>query len=192
MNDEALRAVWTSNRPADRRTLMTTVKAVLDEDCVAREKDRRVRRAALIAVTLLCPALLWFAAYGRTPLVRAGYALMAVGTTVVLVAEWMYLSWAQQCLPGPLDARAQLQRTALLLSYQANLFRTAPLWCAPVFVGAALVGAWVYQQRSPGGGFLLWASIGAAWVVSAITGLAKGKKLHERRSQIERLLSDLG
>src|ERR1700730_2994349 len=131
MNDDALRAVWASSQPTTKQTLMTTMNAVLDEDRVAREKDRWVRLAALTAVALLCPALLWFAAYGKTPLVRGGYALMAAGTAVVLFAEWMYLSWAQQALPGPADARSQLQKTALLLSRQASLFRTAPLWCAP-------------------------------------------------------------
>jgi hypothetical protein len=192
MNDDALRAVWTSSQLTNKQTLMTTMNAVLDEDRVAREKDRWVRLAALIAVALLCPALLWFAAYGRTPLVRGGYALMAVGTAVVLFAEWMYLTWSQQALPGPADARSQLQETALSLSRQASLFRTAPLWCAPVFTGAALIGAWVYQQGSLAEGYLLWASISAAWLTSAVIGFAKGKKLDERRSRIERLLSDLG
>ena len=90
MNDDALRAVWTSSQPTTKEVLLATIDAVLDEDRVAREKDRLVRLAALTAMALLCPALLWFAAYGKTPLVRGGYALMALGTSLILFAEWMH------------------------------------------------------------------------------------------------------
>ena len=171
---------------------MATIDAVLDEDRDAREKDRLVRLAALTAMALLCPALLWFAAYGKTPLVRGGYALMALGTSLILFAEWMHRTWSRQAWPGPADARSQLQKTALSLSRQASLFRTAALWCAPVFVGASLIGAWLYQERSSAEAYLLWASIGVGWLISAVTGLSKGKKLDSRQSRIEQVLSDLG
>ena len=84
MNHDALRAVWVSHPDTHKENLMTLMNAVLDEDRAACEKDRWVRVAAVIAVGLLCPALLWFAANGRTPLVRGGYSLMAMGTAMVL------------------------------------------------------------------------------------------------------------
>ena len=104
----------------------------------------------------------------------------------------MYLAWSRQALPGPADARSQLQKTAFLLSRQANLIRTAPLWCAPVFIGTALIGLWLYQQRSHAEGYLLWAAVGAAWVIGSVGGIDKGTTLDERRARMEQLLSDLG
>jgi len=166
------------------------MNAVLDDDRAACEKDRWVRVASVIAVGLLCPALLWFAANGRTPLVRGGYSLMAMGTAMVLFAEWLHRTWSRQALPGAADARSELQKLALVVARHASLCRTAPIWCAPVFLGALLVGTWVYQERSVSGGYLLWASIGTAWVMSWMTGFSKAKKLTERRTQIESLLSE--
>jgi hypothetical protein len=192
MNDDALRAVWMSTQPTATENLVTSMTAVLDEDRAAREKDRRSRVAALTAVALLCPTLLWCAAYGKTPLVRGGYALMAVGTAVLLFAEWMHTIWSRHAMPGPANARSQLQKTALSLSRQASLFRTAPLWCAPIFIGAGLIGAWLYQERSLGEGYLVWVVTGTGWLMSALGGFWKGAKLDERRSRIELLLSELG
>jgi hypothetical protein len=169
---------------------MTVMNAVLDADRSACEKERWVRVSTVIAVGLLCPALLWFAAYGRTPLVRGGYSLMAMGTAMLLFAEWLHRTWSRQALPGAADARSELQKLALVVARQASLYRTAPIWCAPVFLGAVLVGTWVYQERSVGGGYLLWASIGTGWLVSWMTGFSKAKKLTERRTQIESLLSE--
>jgi hypothetical protein len=191
MNEDALRAAWTSSPSTNKEALLATMNAVLDEDRVAREKDRLVRLIALTAVALLCPALLWFAAHGKTPLVRGGYALMALGTSLILFAEWMHRTWSRQALPGPADARSQLQKTALSLSRQASLFRTEPLWCAPVFVGATLIGAWLYQERSTTEALLLWATIGVGWLMSAVSGFSRGKKLDNRQSRIEQVLSDL-
>ena len=190
MNHDALRAVWVSHPDTHKENLMTVINAVLDEDRSACEKDRWIRVAAVIAVGLLCPALLWFAAYGRTPLVRGGYSLMAIGTAMVLFAQWLHRTWSRQALPGAADARSELQKLALVVSRQASLFRTAPIWCAPVFMGAALIGGWIYQERSVSGGYLLWATIGTAWAINWMTGFSKAKKLTERRSQIESLLSE--
>jgi hypothetical protein len=192
MTDDALRAAWIGTQPANKETLMTAMNTVLDEYHSAEEKDRWVQLASVIAVALLCPALLWCAAYGITPLVRGGYALMAVGIAVILFAEWMRRSWSRQALPGPADARSHLQKAGFLLARQANLCRTAPLWCAPVFIGGVLIGAWLFRERSHSGGYLLWVTIAAAWFMSAVGGVAKGKKLDTLRSRMEQLLSDLG
>lgn len=170
---------------------MTVVHAVLNEDRAARDKDRGINIAAGLALALLCPALLWCAAYGIAPLVRGGYALMAAGTAILVSTGWMYSAWSRQALPGPADARSQLQKSAFLLSRQANLMRTAPLCCAPVFVGTALIGTWIYQQRSAAEGYLLWALIAVAWLIVSVSGVSAGRKLDERRVRMEQLLSDL-
>ena len=62
--------------------------------------ERRLRAAGMIALAVLCPVLLWCAAYGITPLVRGGYALMAAGTAILVYAEWAYLEWCRQARPG--------------------------------------------------------------------------------------------
>jgi len=191
MNDEALRAAWTSTQSNDKETLMATLNAVLAEDRAAQEKNRWTSLAALSAMALLCPALLWCAAYGKTPLVRGGYALMAVGTFGLLLAEWTHRNWSRQALPGPNDTRSHLQRIALVLSRQAQLFRTAPLWCTPIFMGAALIGAWLFEEQSHNQGYFLWAALVAGWLMSAVAGFAKSRELDERRSRIEGVLSDL-
>jgi hypothetical protein len=191
MNDDALRAAWIGAHPTNKETLMTAMNAVLDEYDSARAKDRWDHLAALIVVALLCPALLWCAAYGKTPLVREGYALMAVGTAVMLFAEWMHRTWSRQALPGPADARSHLQKTGFLLARQATLFRTAPLWCAPVFIGGMLIALWLYRERSHAGGYLLWVSIATGWLMIAVAGASKGKQLDTLRSRMEQLLNDL-
>lgn len=190
MNHDALRGVWVSHPDTHKENLMTVMNTVLDEDRAACEKDRWVQVAAVIAVGLLCPALLWFAAYGRTPLVRGGYSLMAMGTAMVLFAKWLHRTWSRQALPGAADTRSELQKLALVVARQASLCRTAPIWSAPVFLGAVLIGTWIYQERSVSGGYLLWATIGTAWVTSWMTGFSKARKLTERRAQIESLLSE--
>ena len=55
------------------------------------------------------------------------YALMAVGGAVIVFAEWTYLEWSRQALPGPADARSQLQKTAFMLARQVMLMNTAPI-----------------------------------------------------------------
>src|SRR5688500_10098731 len=100
MSDDSLPAVWSSDQPTGRTTVVAAVDAALAEDRVSRHKERRVRIACVLALAVLCPALLWFAAHGRTPLVRGGYALMAAGTAVMVFAEWMYLVWSREGLPG--------------------------------------------------------------------------------------------
>src|SRR5688500_15304492 len=101
MSDDSLRATWISGQPIDRAAVMTAVRAALAEDRAARDKERWLRIASALAIAVLCPALLWCAAFGRTPLVRGGYALMAAGTAVLAFAEWMYLDWSWRALPGP-------------------------------------------------------------------------------------------
>jgi hypothetical protein len=191
MNDDSLSAIWLSDPPVDKEAVMTAVNAVLDEDRAARDKDRRIRAGFVFAPALLCPIVLLCAVYGISPLVRGGYGLMAVGTAVMVSMEWMYLTWSRQALPGPADARSQLQASTFFLSRQSSLASMAALWCAPVCIGAALIGLWIYQQRSEAGGFLVWAVVVAGWVLASVGGRAMGVKLEERRLRMERLLADL-
>jgi hypothetical protein len=191
MSRDSLSPMWTSDPPLTREALMTVVDAVLDEDRADRAKERGIRIASAVAVGLLCPALLWCAVYGITPLVRGGYALMAAGTAVLFSTWWIYASWSRQALPGPADARSHLQKSAFFLSRQASLMRTAPLCCAPIFIGTALIGTWIYQQRSATEGYVLWAVVAGGWLIVSVTGLSAGRKLHERRVRMERLLRDL-
>ena len=191
MSDDALPAVWIADSPMPNSTVLTAIDAALNEDRADREKERAIRIASALALALLCPALLWFAAYGATPLVRGGYALIAAGTAVLVFAEWAYLAWSRQALPGPADARSQLQTTSFVLARQTRLMRTAPLWCAPIFIGTALIGAWLYQERGHAAAYMLWATVGAGWCLVAVGGTVTGTKFEQRRFRIDQLLADL-
>jgi hypothetical protein len=191
MSHDSLPAMWMSDPPPGKDAVMTVMNAVLNEERAARDKDRGINMAAGLALALLCPALLWCAAHGITPLIRGGYALMAAGTAILVSTGWMSFAWSRQALPGPADARSHLQKSAFLLSRQASLMRMAPLCCAPVFVGTALVGTWIYQQRSATEGYLLWAFIAAGWFIVSVGGTSAGRKLDARRVRMEQLLRDL-
>jgi hypothetical protein len=194
MSDEnalSLSAVWMSESTASREDVMSAIDRVIDKDREARGRERRVRIGGLLAVALLVPATLWAAVYGVTPLVRGAYALMAVGTTVLAAAEWMYLAWSRQALPGPADARSQLQTIAFMLGRQIVLTRTAPLLSAPIFVGVALIGAWLYGNRTHEGAFALWTLVVAGWVLMARGAVSIHAKLDERRRHMERILAEL-
>ena len=191
MNDDSLSALWISDPPVDKEAVMNAMNAVLDEDRAARDKDRRVRIGGVFALAFLCPTLVFCAIYGISPLVRAAYALMAVGTALLVSLEWMYLTWSRQAFPGPADARSQLLVSTFLLSRQVSLLRMGALWCAPVFLGTALIGLWLYQERSATGGSLLWALSLAGYAVVSLGGKSMGAKLDERRLRMERLLTDL-
>lgn len=191
MNDDALPAIWTSDSPVNQEALMSAMNAVIDEDRAGRDKDFRIRIASVLVLAVLLPVLVWAAAYGISPLVRGGYGLMAVGTALLVATEWMYVTWSREALPGPADARSQLQKSAFLLARQASLMRMAPLWIAPVVIGIGLIARWLHEQRSASWGYLLFAALIAGWIAASIGGRSTGKKLDERRRRMERLLADL-
>jgi len=192
MSDDSLRAIWTLDpSPLSQDALIATMNAVLDEDRAAGDKDRGVHIGGGCALALLCPALLWCAAYGISPLVRGGYALMAAGTAILVSIGWVYYAWARQALPGPVDSRSQLQKSAFLLSRQADLMRKARLYCAPIFIGTALIATWVFQQRSAAEAYGLWALVALAWLLVSVRGKSSAARLQERRVRMERLLADL-
>lgn len=191
MMNDSLPVLWMSDEPIRHDTITTAVQHALEEDRAAREKERSVRAASFAVVALLCPVLAWSAAHGVTPLVRFGFLLMALGVAIMLTAEWMYLAWSRAALPGPVDARSHLQRSAFLLDRQAHLLRTAPIWSAPVFVGALLVVTWVFRERSHTEGCLLWLIVAVAWLGAGFPARLKWAKLDAQRRRIERLLTDL-
>lgn len=190
MSEDSLPAAWIADQPIQNNSVLAATNAVLDEDRACREREGTMRIVSLLALALLCPALLWCAAYGVAPLVRGGYALMAAGSAVLVTIEWIYLAWSHQALPGPADARSHLQRTAFVLARQARLMRTAALWCAPIFVGTALIGMWLFQEVNHVAGYLLWATVGTAWCLVSMGGGATAAKLDERRVRVEQVLGD--
>jgi hypothetical protein len=194
MSDEetlSLSAAWMSGPPASQQHVMSTIGSVLDIDRKARERERRGRVGLVLALALLIPAMLWGAAYGVAPLVRGAYALLAVGSAMIVAAEWLYLEWSRQALPGPADARSQLQTTAFMLGRQVMLMKTAPVWSAPVFIGVALIGAWLYRDRTPVAAVALWATVVAGWLLAVLGTMSVRAKLDARRRQVERLLGEL-
>jgi hypothetical protein len=187
----ALPAVWTSNESARESGAASTIAGVLEKDRAARDRERRVRHGSLLALACLLPLLLWAAAHGVTPLVRGAYALMAAGVAALVSAEWMYLDWSSQGLPGPVDVRSQLQATAFMLARQIRLLKTAPFWTSPVFAGAILIGVWMYGARTHAGAFLIWTLTAAGWVGVALGTAPARSRLSETKLELERLLRDL-
>jgi len=167
------------------------MQAVLDEDRADRLRHAGLRALALTALAILCPVLIWCAAHGVTPIVRGGYALMATGAAVVGFAEWIYLSWSRQAQPAAVDAQSQLHTTAVMLRRLAVLMRMTGLWSAPVFVGVAFIGTWLYQERSHAGGYMLWSVVVVGWSVAVAGSMSKAARLDQRRLRMEELLADL-
>jgi hypothetical protein len=192
MSDDSLRDIWTLDPPPlSRDALISAMDAVLGEDRAAHDKDRVANIVGGCVLALLCPALLWCAAYGTHPLVRGGYALMAVGAAILVSTAWLYSTWSRQALPGPIDSRSQLQKSAFLLSRQADLMRMTPLYCAPIFVGTALIATWIYQQRSAAVAYGLWAVVALAWLAVSVRGMSSAMTLQQRKGRMERLLGEL-
>jgi hypothetical protein len=186
-----LPAVWTANESARDSSAASAVARVLEKDRAARDRERRIRHRSLLAVVCLLPVLLWAAAHGVTPLVRGAYALMAAGAAALVSAEWMYLDWSSQGLPGPADARSQLQATTFMLARQIRLLQTAPFWTSPIFAGAILIGVWMYGARAHAGAFVVWTVTAAGWVGVALGTVPGRSRLIETKLELERLLRDL-
>ena len=193
MSDDAfpLRAVWMSDQSVSADDVMSAVGRVLDKDRVARARERQVRIGGVIAVALLIPVLIWAAAYGVTPLIRGAYTMMAVGSALIIAAEWAYLEWSRQALPGPADARSQLQKTAFILARQIRLMKTAPLWSSPVFIGVALIAVWLYREQTRAGALALCAVTLAAWITAALRAWSTSAKFNDQRLELEKLLYEL-
>ena len=191
MRDDSLPVFWMSDEPVSKEAVTRAVQHALDDDRISRQKDRSIRAASLVVVALLSPLLAWAATHGVTPLVRLGYLFMAAGVAIMITAEWIYLAWSRDALPGPVNTRSQLQRSAYLLERQAHLLRTAPFWSAPIFLGAMLVITWIFRERSHAEAYLLWFVLAAAWFGAGFAARAKWPMLEGQRRRLERLLADL-
>lgn len=193
MNDDAVRSVWLAVQTSGDASAIGTpmVESVLREEGLANQEERRIRSLLAVALIVLCPVLLWAAAHGRTPLVRGAYGLMAVGVSVLVAAEWLWLRWSRQGLPGPADTRSQLRTAVFVLARQADLLKMGLVWCAPIFIGAWMIAYWIARARSVTGGVALGVAIGLAWAVAAAGCFAKGRAIDERRSRLEQVLGDL-
>ena len=193
MNDDAssLRSAWTSDASPINHDLSGTVQSVLTRDRAMRARERRVRVGGIVALALLLPVLIWSGAHGVTPLVRGAYVMMAVGCGFLVAAEWLYLDWSGQSLPGPTDARSQLQKTSFMLARQSRLMSMAPLWSSPVFIGAALIAIWMYRERTPVGALAVAVITIGAWIVSGRGAWSMAARLDHQRQALEQLLKDL-
>ena len=191
MTEDPLVAAWTlSPDSTDREQLRDVAAAVIAYDRSARARERKQRILALLVLVIICPVLFWCAAYGSAPLVRAGFALMGAGTAVVIFAEWLYFSSAGAALPRGADTRMHLWQNASVLERQGRLMRTSPLWCAPVFIGAALLIVWMHQARIAQA-WVLGVAVAAAWVTCSGVCRSQGRRLEERQQRLEQLLLQL-
>jgi hypothetical protein len=191
MNDDdavSLRSAWTADASASNEDLPATVQAVLFRDRALRARERRTRIAGIVALASLLPVLVWSGAHGVTPLIRGAYAMMAVGCGLLVAAEWLYLDWSSQSLPGPRDARSQLQKTSFMLARQARLVRMAPLWSSPIFIGAALIALWMYRERTHAGALAVAVITVGVWIVSGRAAWSVSARLdHQRRAMVHML-----
>ena len=195
MTQDPLQEIWTSQaseeEAKEKETLMKTIDSILAQDRADQEQQRRANLWWAPFHLLLMPLLFYCAATGKTPVVRAGYALMAAGFAIAASAGWLFASWSRQALPGPVDTRSQLQKAAFLLSRQASLAKASALWAAPLFLGAALIGLWGYLERGHFLGYLVWAPLALLWIVVSQGGRKKAKAAEERKAYMEELLGEL-
>ncbi len=191
MKLDQLQELWVAHEPNNKDMVMHSAESILRDDQALRNKERQANfRWGLVIVGLL-PLLIAAAATGVAPMVQLGYALMAVGVAPAVAAICSFKRWSRQALPGPIDTRSQLQKAASLLARQARLARTSSLWSAPVFVGAALIGLWTYQERGHMAGFGLWALTAALWVTLTLGGFRKARKAEEMKSRMDELVHEL-
>ena len=193
MTDKAfpLQTIWMSQTTPSQDTLPTTVARILEKDRAERRRERQMGTAGAAAMVSLVPFLIWAAAYGITPLVRVGYALMAAGCLAGVVANWLYLDWSHRALPGPDDTRSQLQRTAFMLESQVWLARTAPLWTSPVFIGVLLICVWLYRERTLASALTIGTVDVAAWIGGGVAVARAVAELGRRRRRLDEALADL-
>lgn len=191
MHDDALVHAWIGSDDAPEEPVRRAVDAALAQDQLERQRGRWLRNLSLGSAALLWVALVWCAAHGITPLVRGGYALMAAGTAVMLFAGFSFASWKVQARPGAQDSLSQIHTSVVLLAREAMLARTAPCWCAPVFVGGLMIGWWVYAERSHVVAGVVWTAMVAGWMATLFGGAAMAREYDARRAQLERVISDL-
>lgn len=193
MTRDPLQEIWTSQETQgqEKENIMNTIQSILAQDQADQERQRRMNLWGVPLQLVLLPLLFYCAATGKTPVVRAGYALMAAGLAISVSAAWLFASWSRQALPGPVDTRSQLRKAAFLLSRQADLAKTSALWAAPLFLGVALIGLWGYLERGRLVGYVVWALLAVLWTGVLQGGRKKAKAAEETKARMEELLSEL-
>ena len=60
MNGDALSlsTIWMSDQPVPKERVMSAIDAALNNDRIARERERRIRRWALLTLAILLPTML--------------------------------------------------------------------------------------------------------------------------------------
>ena len=127
MNPDPLQEIWTTQESINadnKENVMNAIQLILAQDQANQEKKSRENLWWLPVHLLILVLLFFFIARGITPMVRAGYGLMAVGLAIMLTVVWLFEGWSRQALPGPMDTRSQLQKAAFLLSRQAIIPKT--------------------------------------------------------------------
>ena len=170
---------------------MNSIQRIIEEDEASLKKERRVNLIAAPLQMILFPLLVYSAAFGKTPIVRAGYALMAAGIAISLFAFWVSANWSRQALPGSADMRSQLQRAAFLLSRQASLASTSPVWVSPVFIGAALIWVWILEQNGSAPGLVGWTLLVIVWLTIVVCCIKKARAFAKKKARMEELLAEL-
>jgi hypothetical protein len=191
MHDDALVNAWMADADSSVEPVRRAVDAALARDESEGDRSEWIRNASLGTAAVLWVALIWCAAHGITPLVRGGYALMAVGIAVILFAEFAVLSWRFQARPGPSDSLTQIQTSITMLARQATLSRTALVWCAPIFIGGLMIAWWVYAERSHTSATVIAAAVVAGCAATLWGGSRMAREYDVRRAQLERVLRDL-
>jgi hypothetical protein len=192
---DELQQLWQGpNAPEEEENLDATIEQVLEQDRKYQVSARRKDLASAAMMLALFPVVLWAATYGKWPLVRAGYGLMAVGLAVSAVAPWLYHRLNRQTPRRDLSVREHLEQSVGFLDRQATFLRTGPLFCGlPMFLGLLLFGAGIWIR----GGKLAGALIFVGSLIPLISSWRpkwdrKMREIAQRKTQAEELLRRLG
>ena len=191
---DELQQLWQGpNAPEEEENLDATIEQVLEQDRKYQVSARRKDLASAAMMLALFPVVLWAATYGKWPLVRAGYGLMAVGLAVSAAAPWLHHRLNRQTPRRDLSVREHLEQSVGFLDRQATFLRTGALFCGlPMFLGLLVFGAGIWVQGGKLAGALF---MGGSLIPLISTWPMKcGRKMREiaqRKTQAEELLRRL-
>lgn len=109
MRRDPLQEIWTSQETEAKETVMNSIQLILAQDQADQERQRRANLWWAPLHLVLLPLVFFCAATGKTPVVRAGYSLMAAGLAIAASAGWLFGSWSR---PGFAGARGHAVPTA--------------------------------------------------------------------------------
>jgi hypothetical protein len=191
---DELQQLWQRpNAPEEEENLDATIEQVLvrDHNCQVSARRRDLASAAMMLV--LFPVVLWAAAYGKWPLVRAGYGLMAVGLAVSAVAIWLYHRLNSLTPRRDLTVRDHLEQSVGFLDRQATFLRTGALFCGlPMFLGLLVFGVGIWIQGGKLAGALFMGASPLLWIGSWQMSARTMRQIAQRRTRAEDLLRRLG